>query len=139
MTTPAAVAAGVLILFTPLMQTITLLLNGSMMNRNMMMGMPMQVQSLITTGETSSILLTAIVVWLSPVRMNPWSLDGLMIRNRRRSLAGRVANATSKPASSAWTGRAGVSSLQGDPAASFPVELVNEFKPDATPTPEGPA
>jgi hypothetical protein len=137
MTTPAAAAAAVLILLTPLMQTISLLMNGGMINRNMMMGMPMQ--SVVSTGETSSLLLVAIVLWLSPVRMNPWSLDGLMFRRGRRRMAESLASAPSTPSKSSWTGQAGVPRMQGDPAATFRTDLANEFDPDVATTPQGPS
>jgi uncharacterized membrane protein YphA (DoxX/SURF4 family) len=137
MTTPAAVAAGIVILLTPLMQTIALLLNGAMVNRNMMMGMSMQ--SVMTSGEMSSLLLAAIVVWLSPVRTNPWSLDGLMFRRGRRRAAESLAGVPSNPPKSSWTGQAGVPRMQGDPAATFHADLVSEFNPDAATTPQGPA
>jgi hypothetical protein len=136
MTTPAAGAAAIVILFHPIMQTVSVLLNGAMLNRNMMMAVPMQ--SVVTTGETASLLLAVAVLWLSPVRTNPWSLDGLMVRRNRRRAAENPATLPSPPPRASWTGQAGMPRMQADPAASFRGELSNEFDPDTAATPQSP-
>lgn len=110
MTTPAALAAGILVLLSPVMQTFSLMINGMAVNRNMM-GMPFQLQSLLSSTETTLLVLAALVIWLSPVRVNPWSLDGVMFRGRRRQ-PGSEWNPGANVGTSSWTGRAGTDGSQ---------------------------
>lgn len=81
----AAAAAAFLMILQPLVRTSFMLIAGqSMPNPGMSFrGMPFMIPGLSFGLDASNLLLTAAVLWLAPVRSNPWSLDGLMFPPRQ--------------------------------------------------------
>ena len=123
-TTVAAAAAGMLTLLHPLAQTVALLAGGGISARPGMFRFDPSFISLLALGNAPTFLLTAAVLWLSSVRNNPWSLDGLMFAQRRRRLAAREyfqAPAAGQP------GARPTGSLAEDAAAAYETRLVREF------------
>jgi uncharacterized membrane protein YphA (DoxX/SURF4 family) len=80
----AAATAAILMIVQPLLRTVFMMIAGqSMLNPGMpVRGMPFMIPGVSFGLDASNLFLAAAVLWLAPVRSNPWSLDALMFPPR---------------------------------------------------------
>jgi uncharacterized membrane protein YphA (DoxX/SURF4 family) len=92
----AAATAAILMIVQPLLRTVFMMIAGqSMVNPGMpVRGMPFMIPGMSFGLDASNLFLAAAVLWLAPVRSNPWSLDALMFPPRETRTPASAAQET---------------------------------------------